>query len=901
MRRLLVLLCLLPCLVLAAPVQVRDVEGVSEYRLANGLQVLLIPDASKPTTTVNVTYRVGSRMENYGETGMAHLLEHLMFKSSRTMANVGAELSKRGMRFNGTTSEDRTNYYKTFPADAATLDWVLKVEAERMTGANVIKRDLDSEMTVVRNEMESGENNPVQMLIQKTHAAAYQWHNYGKSTIGARSDVEHVDISRLQAFYRTWYQPDNATLIVAGAFDPKRVLATVQAQFGKLPRPRRVLQPTYTVEPVQDGEREVTLRRVGGQQALLVSYHMPALTSPQYPAFEIIANALTDTPSGRLHKRLVEKGLATSVFGWADRNAEPGLLNAGVVLRQDGPLAEAEKVLIETVEGLKTEPITQEELQRTQVQWAKALDQTMADPQALCLALSEAIAAGDWRLLFALRDRLQSVTLEQVNAVAREWLLSSNRTLGRFIPTEHPERTPLATRVDPAVTLKDFKPREALSAGEAFDASPRNIDARTRVFTLPSGLKVALLPKKSRGGTVKVSLALHIGNAESLKGQRLVADLTGDMLAMGTRHKSRAQISDAFDALKTDWSIDSDVLNGASVTLDTRREQLVPALQLLAEILREPAFPQAEFDQLVRQSIGALERSAADPNSVATLALGRALQPWPQDDPRYRPTVAESIAALQAVKREQVEAFYQRQWGAGHGELAIVGDFDPAELQPVLQHWLEGWASAVPYQRVPQPGSKVTGVLLDNLLADKPNAIVLGAQPIALADTDPDYPALSLATHVLGAGGFDSRLLTRLRQQDGLSYGAGAFLRASAFEPAGSIGFYAIFAPQNRPRVEQAFREELARFARDGITAVELATAKRAMAAGRATQRANDGTIARSWTDKLEQGRTWAFDADLEARLQALTLDQVNTAIRRWLVPEKVNWSWAGDFKKQQP
>jgi zinc protease len=883
----------------AAPTHVRDVEGVAEYRLPNGLQVLLIPDASKPTTTVNVTYRVGSRMENYGETGMAHLLEHLMFKSSRTMANVGAELSKRGMNFNGTTSDDRTNYYETFPADAASLDWVLKVEAERMTGAKVIKRDLDSEMTVVRNEMESGENNPVQMLIQKTHAAAYQWHNYGKSTIGARSDVENVDISRLQAFYRTWYQPDNATLIVAGAFDPKRALATIDAQFGKLPKPTRRLPPTYTVEPVQDGDRTVTLRRVGGQQALLVSYHMPALTSPDYPAFEIIANTLADTPSGRLHKRLVEKGLATGVFGWADRNAEPGLLSAGAVLRQDGPLAEAEKVLVDTVEGLKTEPITQEELQRTQVQWAKALDQTLADPQALCVALSEAIAAGDWRLLFALRDRLQAVTLDQVNAVAKQWLLSSNRTLGRFIPTEQPERTPLAQRVDPSVTLKDFKPREALSAGEAFDASPQNIDARSRTFTLPSGMKVALLPKKSRGGTVKVALALHIGNLESLQGQRTVADLVGDLLASGTQHKSRAQISDAFDALKTDWSIDSDVLNGATVSLDTRREQLVPALQLLGEILREPAFPKEEFEQRVRQGIGALERSASDPNKVATLALGRAMQPWPLDDPRHRASVAESIDALKAVTLEQVVSFYRQQWGAGHAELSIVGDFDAAEVEPLLRRWLDGWVAAVPYQRVPQPGSKVTGVKLDSPLADKPNAIVYGSLPIALADTDADAPALALATHVLGAGGFDSRLLTRLRQQDGLSYGAGAFIHAGSFEPAGSIGFYAIFAPQNRARVQQAFTEELARFAKDGITAAELVTAKRAMAAGRATRRADDGAIAHGWVDKLELGRTWAFDAEQDAKLQALTLDQVNAAIRRWLAPEKVNWSWAGDFTKQ--
>ena len=228
---------------LAPPQPVRQVEGISEYRLANGLQVLLIPDASKPTVTVNVTYHVGSRMEGYGETGMAHLLEHLMFKTTQLHANVGAELSKRGMEFNGSTNSDRTNYYETFPADPAQLAWALKTEADRMTGAKILRKDLDTEMTVVRNEMEAGENDPINILIERTQAAAYQWHSYGRSTIGARADVENVAIPSLQAFYRKYYQPDNATLLVAGAFDAAKVLQQINSEFGRLAKPARKLPP----------------------------------------------------------------------------------------------------------------------------------------------------------------------------------------------------------------------------------------------------------------------------------------------------------------------------------------------------------------------------------------------------------------------------------------------------------------------------------------------------------------------------------------------------------------------------------------------------------------------------------------------------------------------------------
>jgi len=210
---------------LAQPLaKVTSVEGIDEYRLANGLQVLLIPDDSKPTTTVNLTIRVGSRMENYGETGMAHLLEHMMFKGTPTHPKVWAEFQSRGLRANGSTWFDRTNYTASFAADEANLDWYVGWLADAMIHSFIARKDLDTEMTVVRNEMEMGENSPERSLFKQTLAAMYDWHNYGKSTIGARADVENVDIPRLQAFYRLYYQPDNATLVVSGKFNPAKTL-----------------------------------------------------------------------------------------------------------------------------------------------------------------------------------------------------------------------------------------------------------------------------------------------------------------------------------------------------------------------------------------------------------------------------------------------------------------------------------------------------------------------------------------------------------------------------------------------------------------------------------------------------------------------------------------------------
>ena len=241
------------------PEKVTSVEGITEYRLANGLRVLLFPDPTKPTITVNITYQVGSGHESYGETGMAHLLEHLVFKGTPNHPNIPQELTAHGARPNGSTWFDRTNYFETFGATDVNLEWALDLEADRMINSYIAKKDLDSEMTVVRNELERGENDPASILEERVLSTAFLWHNYGKSTIGATSDLENVPIDRLQGFYRTFYQPDNAVLLVAGKFDEAKTLELVNRIFGKIPKPTRALPTFYTLDPTQDGERSVTL------------------------------------------------------------------------------------------------------------------------------------------------------------------------------------------------------------------------------------------------------------------------------------------------------------------------------------------------------------------------------------------------------------------------------------------------------------------------------------------------------------------------------------------------------------------------------------------------------------------------------------------------------------------
>lgn len=322
-------------------IRLASVEGVTEYQLTNGLHILLFPDSSKPTITVNVTYLVGSRQESYGESGMAHLLEHLMFKGTSAHPKIYDELSQHGAQTNASTSYDRTNYFETLSSGDENLDWALEMESDRMVHSFIARKDLDSEMTVVRNEFERGENNPIAVLNERVLETAYLWHNYGHPTIGARSDIEKVPIEHLQAFYRTYYQPDNAVLIVAGRFDELKVLAEIQKTFGQIPKPHRVLSEPYTEEPSQDGQREVILRRVGDTEAIIAAYHIPPDGHPDTIALGMLSNVLSDPASGRLRKQLVDTKLAVTAEATLMSQHDPGMMQFIAVIPKEGDIQAA--------------------------------------------------------------------------------------------------------------------------------------------------------------------------------------------------------------------------------------------------------------------------------------------------------------------------------------------------------------------------------------------------------------------------------------------------------------------------------------------------------------------------------------------------------------------------------
>ncbi|HEY6342465.1 MAG TPA: pitrilysin family protein [Bryobacteraceae bacterium] len=893
---LLALLSSLFAALLTAQSKVTSVEGITEYRLDNGLRILLFPDNSKPTVTVNMTYLVGSRYEGYGETGMAHLLEHMMFKGTTKRGDIIAELSSRGAQFNGTTSYDRTNYFETLQAGDENLQWAIDMEADRMVNSRVSRKDLDSEMTVVRNEFENGENSPPRILEERVYSTAYLWHAYGHSAIGSRSDIEHVPIESLQAFYRKYYQPDNAILLVAGKFDAAKTLALINDDFGKIPKPTRTLSPTYTIEPTQDGEREVVLRRVGDEQLLILAYHTPAGSHPDSAALEVLAGILGEPPSGRLYKALVDSKKAVSVNADNEQLHDPGIFEMSARLRKEGDLADAEKTMLATIDGLVKEAPSKEEVDRARARVLKDIELFLNNSSQVGVALSEYEGMGDWRLLFQFRDQVEQVTPADVARVAKQYFVASNRTVGEFIPDAAPVRAEIPATPDVEASLKDYKGKAAVEEGEAFDPSPANIESRAQRITLPGGLKLVLLPKKTRGGTVTAVLDLHFGDEKSLFGKGATAQLAGAMLMRGTGKHNRQQIQDELDRLKARVGVVG-TSTGATANIDTIRANFPDALRLAAEILRQPAFPESEFEQIRQASLARVEATRTDPQQIALNQMYRHLAPYPAGDPRATLTPEENIDALKKATLADAKKFYADFYGASNAELAIVGDFDPAEVRKLAAELFGDWKSPASYQRPVVTWQKIEAVSQTLETPDKANAIFLIGNTLAMNQDDPDYIPLFMVNRLAG-GDEKSRLWTRVREKEGLSYGVQTALVVGEQDRYTRLLGLAICAPQNVLKVESAFKEELSKIRSDGFTAEEIETAKKALLQEQELGRSQDAGLARTLATQARYGWTMKRTEDHEKAIAALTPAQVNAAAKKYIDVSALTIYKAGDFKK---
>ncbi|MGL6039130.1 MAG: M16 family metallopeptidase [Soonwooa sp.] len=884
-----------------APVFVSNTEGIKEYTLKNGLKVLLIPDASQSNMVVNIVYNVGSRHEGYGEKGMAHLLEHMLFKSTKKLGDIKKQLSDKGGAANGTTWYDRTNYYEVFPSSDDNLRWALEMEADRMINATILQSDLDKEFSVVRNEFEIGENNPGSVLQERIVSTAYLWHNYGNSTIGSKEDIERVKAPTLRKFYEKFYQPDNATLIVAGKFDEKKALDYVSQYFAPIPKPSRVIDLTYTVEPAQDGERFVELKRSGDSKVIGALYHTAPFADKDYAALDALNEILTSDPSGYLYKAFIDTHKAAAVYGWQPTVRDASYLYFALEVPNDKDVKASQEDFRKELDKVASINYKDDDVKRAKAKLLKQLENTKNNTINYAINLTEIIGAGNYKLEMLYRDNIEKLTKADIQRVAEKYFRSNNRTIGAFIPTKDEVRVKNLEYSDDQIAslTKAYKGRALEKEAAAFEASIKNLKANLTESKLSNGFKYGLIKKEIKGGKIQASFRMPIGNSKDLTGKSDIGSLMAQVLKTGTKSHTKEQIQDMLDEWKTNlnFGFSGQTL---SININTYKENFPKVMALVKEILTESTFPEAELVKTVNEYNTYLESSLNDPQSLAFTEIERQTVAYPKESIYYTPSLKEQIENNKKVTRQQLVDFYTNMLGANNGVGSVVGDLDAKTVSGLLESTFGNWNSKSTYEFIKPELFGTKKLDKEYITPDKENAAAVGRINFTMNRNSADYPAMVMANEILGSGGFlSARIPMRLREKEGISYGAGSFMNIPVNNDAASWSWYAFFNPTKKDAVNKALNEEIVKALKDGFTQEELKSNLTSWLNSRKTGLGNDNTLMSLVNNQLQYGLSLDDYDKLESQVSALKLDQVNAALRKYISEDKLTSIYVGDFNKK--
>ena len=850
---------------------VKESGGIKEYTMtSNGLRVLLKQDNTAPVATFMVTYEVGSRNEAIGYTGSTHLLEHLMFKGSRKFNtkkgnSVFQTLQSLGARMNATTWLDRTNYFAVLPSEH--LETLIEIEADRMRNAYIKEEDRQSEMTVVRNEFERGQNSPSGVLDENIWATAYQAHPYHHSTIGWKADIENVSIERLREFYDTFYWPNNATAIAIGDFTEKEALSMIKKHFGKIRKSTKPIPEVYTAEPKQEGIRTITLKRAGQQGIVGVAHKTPAATHPDAPAFMVLSSILSSGKNSRFYKNITDKGLTTSVYIWDSLFRDPGLFTVYANLSPDVDHKTVEKAVVDEYEKIKKDGVSDEEVKNAQTQLIASMKFRQDGSYAIASGLNEAIASGDWTLYTTYDEKIGTVTKEDVQRIVKEYFKEDLSTIGYFIPLgAGGQNKKLATSAKDLekMKLKHYSEEEELLSSKVVDSEPVE---GIRLLTLKRGSGVVTLTGSMLGGDIYAS-----GNART-------ADMVAAMLDQGTTNMTKFEISAKLESAGARLGFFNGQarvgFSGKFLSEDTKM-----VFDLLADQLKNPLFAEEDLNKVKKRQVANYKRSKESTRGNATNNMLKAFYGTGHQNSPTDPDKA--IEEIKKITPKNLKDFHLKNYGAGTMVIVAVGDVDHNSLESLIKEGFGGW------KKSPLKEKKETGTAnkaSDKVyvtMQDKTSTDFLVGTALGIDRYHPDYLPLYVATHTLG-GNFSARLMQTVRVKEGLTYGINSSMRGFG---NGNDGYWMVggtFSPKLLSKGESSTLREIKKWAEEGITQKELDITKSTLTGGFQVGFDSTGGLAGGILDAIIVHGDLTYLDSYPERIKAITLDEANTAISKYI------------------
>lgn len=866
-------------------------ENVRKTTLDNGLSIITKEVHTAPVVSVQVWYKVGTRNEKLGVNGIAHQLEHMMFKGTKSRpVQFGKLFSALGSDSNAFTSHDQTVYYGT--AERNKLKALLTLEADRMQNAVIDAKQLNSEKRVVISELNGYENSPEYRLNRVVMRAAFPNHPYGLPVGGTEKDVENFTLEQVKEYYKNFYSPDNAVLVIVGDIETNKTIAAVKEIFGKIPGNKNTGSKSEVVdnsfvEGVSNLSEPIVLKQPGSAPLFQAVYPLPSAKHKDIPALDVMDYILAEGRNSRLYQALVNSGKASDVSASVVSLQDAGWYELLVTANSAANLSKIKSIINREISNLADKEITAEELSRAKAQLQASVILNNRDITSLAMQLgNDEATTGDYTYTDRYLAAIQKVTVQEVQQVAQKYLKQQSQTVGFFKPTdikvkektENKEISVEKSQHFPKSTLRNADVVKYLPPVDSTIASTSRIIPEK--FTLPNGLEILLLPDKSTS-TVTLGGYIKAGTEFDPNGKAGLASLVADNLINGTKDKDVLSIAKTLEDC------------GASLDIKTYREgiyfegnslsdDLSVLVKTLGDVIKNPIFPRKQLQLTRQQALTALKQDLDDPEEVAQKTFLQAV--FPKTHPSYSFPSQES---LQRITRRDLVDFQQKHYRPDTTVLALVGDFQPDRVKKLIEKEFGDWqvSGEMPKAEYPPVDLPKSIVRVNPVVPGKAQAITFMGNK-AINRQDPRYYAAKVLNHILGGDTLSSRLGSQVRDRLGLTYGI--FSNFLAGKNSGTFLIEMQTSPEDTTKAIASTRQLLEDLHRKGVTAAEVETAKRNLTGNYNVSLASPDEL----TYRIIKNNVLGLDAEelrsYTEKIQTVTSEQVNQAARELLHPDKI-------------
>jgi zinc protease len=893
---------------------IKSFAGIDEYRLDNGLKILLKPNTEVPLLSWQVWYKVGSRNESLNLTGIAHYLEHIMFKGTQTFAKgeIAQVIQLKGGVFNAFTSDDYTAYFENFAPDQ--LELAIKIESDRMQNSRLNADEINLERSVIVSELEGNRNDPNNILYETLRATAYQVHTYRNPVIGWRDDLDNINAENMREFYENYYYPDNAVAILVGSFDSKTALDLIQKYFGKY-KPKNNIRNQAPKEPEQNGMRKVVIKNGGSVKLLGIAFHIPEFSHADIPALTVIGDVAFSGLTSRLYPKLVDTGLVSGISGMAEPSRDPGLFRVIANINDDADIKKVEQIIYQELEAVK-KGITEDELKLAKAREEASFiyQQDGVYDEGLQIGYFESIC-NDWTKYANWVNEINSVTNADVMRVAKQYFTENNKTVVYLLPEEASDslldkediQSSDKSKAAKDTELSNTTPSKEANYGSA-TVDPINPDKLKQLIKIsePKYSKGAKYPKLDLGFNeldsiipgvkilhredhnipiVYMNAYLYAGSVNN--GDNLgLAYFTSKMLSRGTKTKDKYEIAKLLDLYGADISFESGVETGR-VHVSTLTKYIPEVFAMLKEMLNEPRFDVKELERLKTQTLAQIKQEDDYPRKIAKREMKRAV--YPKGHPYYSYSIEERVAAIQKITIDDLKDFYTNNYNTNNILISVVGDVDAAKTQELVLGSFKDWNAGGKGNQAPViQNVELNDAIEKNITkADKTQTEITMGHACHIDRMNPDFFPLLIANQALGGSALSSRLGTVVRDENGLVYSVrtsfSGTLGAGEFEV--SLGCN----PKNTVKAIELTKKVIQDFLQSGINATELEITKSYLVGsfGPRTMASNEAIV-----DTLSQLQLYKLGNDYiktyETRIKSITLDEVNRVARKYIHPEKL-------------